>query len=211
MSDPAMKRTERAEQLMSDLALHICEEGGQIWLDELELFMKKQICWVIDRTPKKERTDPLLLEQYSAHINNPITSFKEFLEHGAVRNQRCFFDANFTGWFGTYSAKTSSPCTLRCKELQESANDHDLIAALGGENAAEVPLSIFFGALITPVDGSPSVFGESDVLHIFYARDNMGILRAITVACKNGSPRFISAHSLISNARWDKGRRVFSI
>lgn len=204
-----LERIERAEKLMASLALRIGEEGGDVWLEEFELFMKKQICWVIDRTPKKKREDPLLIDQYAAMVTNPICSFREFLERGAVGHHRCFFDANFTGWFATYSGEASPPATIQCKEIQEDTNDHDLIDALGGESTAETPLSIFFGALTTHIDGSPSVFGESDVLHIFYARDPAGILRAISVACKEGYPRFIAAHSLVSNSRWDKGRRVF--
>jgi hypothetical protein len=98
-----------------------------------------------------------------------------------------------------------------CREIQEDVNDKDLIAALGGEESAITPLPVIFGALHTPFGRNSSVFGESDVYHIFYVRDDKGAIWALSVSCKKGAPQFIAAHSLASNARWDKGRRVFSL
>jgi hypothetical protein len=204
-------RIERAEGLMADLALHICEDGGQVWLEEFEQFMKKQICWIVDRTPKEERKQPILSNQYSVTITRPIRSFKEFLEGGTSGRHRCFFDANFSRWFGQCCDEKVALANLECKEIQEGMSDHDLVEALGGEAAAAVPLGVFLGALTTPIEGSPSVFGESDVLHVFYVRDCSNTIRAISVTCKKGLPQFIAAHSLFSNARWDKGRRVFIV
>ncbi len=204
------KQLERAELLLADLSRHFHGDNGKVWLGEFDKFMNKTPCWTKEVLAKEHSKKPLLTEQYRATIMNPVNSYRDFLEHKARGGNLCFFDVNFSSWFIQLEPAEVPPSRLLCREINRSANDLELITALGGEAAAETPLPIFFGALLTQLDGSPSIFGESDVLHIFYVRDHKGQLRALSVACKKGHPQFIAAHSLISNARWDKGRRVFS-
>jgi hypothetical protein len=206
-----LERTERAEQLMQDLAVLICGEYGDEWLKNFELFMKQQPCWQSEDPASPTTESNALTELYVVSIQEPIPSFRDLIKNGPSALQRCFFNINFTDWFGDIHADILEPGKLTCFEIDKELSDRDLIDALGRNSVAIIPFSIFLGALNEPGDGSPHIFGESDETHVFYVKDETETVRAVAVACKNGIPIHITAHSLRSNARWNKLRRVFAL
>ena len=121
-----------------------------------------------------------------------------------------YIGENFTNWFKDKVEDDDSlggdlvPLVLTRNDL-----DNEIIAALGGEDAAEVGLADIWRLMERQANGEQGVLLTNGYANIFYVRDIEGTLRAVRVYW-GGSGWRVDATPVGYPFRWDAGSQVFS-
>jgi hypothetical protein len=115
--------------------------------------------------------------------------------------------SNFTSYFKTKIDEFISDATVVPLRLKQSDTDSNIIADLGGKEAAETSLSDLWKKLLAQPNGQPGELLTNGFWNIFYIKDVTGELRAVRVYWGSGGWRLYAFP--LDSFRWHAGYRVF--
>lgn len=134
-----------------------------------------------DGAPKPERTYKLL--QPLTQLASEPTTFKAddtfFTKKTGVKIT--YVGDNFKSWFAGKVEESVEPAQLSPFKLTKDALGRDIIAELGGEEAAEVNLVDVWRLMERQANGENGALLTNGWSNIFYVRDKDNVLRAVGV------------------------------
>lgn len=124
-----------------------------------------------------------------------------------VRVKISYIGDNFRSWFLDKVEDPVAEETLRYARLLRSVQDAEIRAEIGQE-LEEVMLAQIYVLMERQPNGQKGIL-LTDWWNVFYARDALGLLRAVRVFWHDDGWH-VSAHSVEHPYGWDKDDRVFS-
>lgn len=88
---------------------------------------------------------------------------------------------NFISWFKDKSETTFHGGYIYVRDLKGSAVNVEIIAEFGNGNAFEVTLSDIYTLMQSQANGEDGILVNNKCANIFYARDEIGLLRVVIV------------------------------
>lgn len=122
-----------------------------------------------------------------------------------------YLGKNFPAWF-INKVETDIPLSvLTYSKLTKSANDTEIVSALGGEEKAELFLAEMFYLMFQQPKGEEGVLLRTGEVNFFYVRDMSGVLRTIRVLWQEGGwgIHAIHPHDPLNLPTWSEGSRIF--
>lgn len=116
--------------------------------------------------------------------------------------------SNFETFFRN-KEEMAPPVPLQIYVLGENAHDQDIMADLGGEDAAETAMTDFWEQIALQGNGQPGALRVDGWGNIGYAKDAKGVFRTV-FACWFSDGWYFSARGFPLPRRWDAGYRVVS-
>jgi len=114
----------------------------------------------------------------------------------------------FTAWFQNLVESSPLQGELKPFTFPKAMNDNEILAKLGGEQAAIASLAQVWQLLERQSAGEDGVLLTNGYANLFYVRDSKGKPRVVNVNW-NDDGWNVNANSLDDN-RWNDGNRVFS-
>lgn len=195
---------------LRDLFEKLSGKDGEKWLLEFEKFLRKEPCWInVAKGAEKVISD---LFQWLSPITIAPTSDKFVI--GEIINDRntdvpiCFVSSNFESWFSKIVENQDDKVELCRATLRKAANDQEILAEFGGENAVETTIVAIYSLVTKQAKGQKGVLLVDGHANIFYARDSEGVLRAVGVYWSGSGWNFDADH-VEDPRRWGKDDQVF--
>jgi len=168
----------------------------------------------IRNRPRKEQGEKrirkvLLPAVATANGSQPFKVRDTFLSKKNGRVKVSGWGSNFETWFGD-KEEMDSPSPLQVQPIGEGgAGDEDIVADLGGEEAAEMAMASFWEKLALQGNGQAGELHVDGRANIGYAKDASDIFRVV-YACWRSDGWIFNARGFPYAYRWDAGRQVLS-
>jgi len=117
--------------------------------------------------------------------------------------------SNFKDWFLNKIEDPFAGSTISGRKLEKKSVDDQILAELGGNEAAETTLAEMWAAMEAQPNGEDGDLLNNGWANIFYVSDINGTLRAVDVDWLDGG-WVVSALSVENPSKWRVGCRVFS-
>lgn len=117
--------------------------------------------------------------------------------------------SNFEEWFRGKTEPAAPAVTLSVHPLTEDAYDSDIVAKLGGEDAAEATLGDFWREIESQANGEAGKILVDGKANIAYIRDKNNVLRAVRAYWSSVGWSFYALEFPLPY-RWRAGGRVLS-
>jgi hypothetical protein len=162
------------------------------------------------KEPAPERTYKVLLPpvQPKSTAATPFRVNDTFLNKGNGRVKISGWGSNFESWFGG-KEETGIPMSLQAQLLGRDAYDSDIVADLGGEEAAEIATASFWEKIALQGNGQKGELHVDGRANIGYTKDAKVVLRTVYAGWRGGGWYFY-ADEFPAPFRWLAGVLVLS-
>ncbi|MBX4198148.1 hypothetical protein KW782_02315 [Candidatus Parcubacteria bacterium] len=215
MKEALRRRLQEYGALRYDLESKLLGPDGDSWKQELEKFLRGELCWPHGLTPHPcSRNKPSLFYKDVVMISVPATD-------GLVVRDRFPADVHdhkyrrielvsnqFADWFMDKVEEPKPERQIYLRVLFRRAVDAPIIKELGEK--AELTLTDVLYLIDAQKDGRDGMLQNNEYANVFYIRDVTGILRSVFIHCAGEKHWRMGARPIDDPWPWCQTDRVFS-
>ena len=193
---------------LNQLLVNLGGEDGVEWEKALKRFLRRENPW--EAPPPKSLFEPFGTVAIPAAAEPFVVSDRFVVGTGrGVAVKVSFVGDNFRRLFGEMTAAAGPEQLLRYAKLLRRSVDEPIIAELGGEEAVETSLSIFWALIERQPNGERGPLLTDGCANVFYVRDARNVLWAVYVLWSSDGWD-VDANEVADPHPWGGGSQVFS-